>query len=516
MSYDRPLELGAVARPRRATSPQAGTWRRALLPSWPLIVGLLAFAQVVMRPLFVLADPDSYLHIAAGRWIWLHRALPFHDPFSYTRAGAPWVVHEWLAEVALAGAYHVAGWSGLVLLTAAAFALAMAFLMRRLLDRLGALPALILVFLAAALVHMHLLARPNVLVLPIMILWSGGLLEARGTGKGPPLALLPGMILWANLHGSFMFGVALAAFFGGEAVLFPAAGASRAAEARRWGIFLGLSVAAALMTPNGFAGLMQPFRIVAMPVLQSSINEWKSPDFQQFPALEAWFLGLTALGWLSGIKMPLPRLLLLLGLCHMTLQHGRFAEILGPVGALVIAESIGGQITAWIAQPPDSALSRATAWLARPARPVAFATTLALAALLSLPLARHPIVRKDGWITPGKALAFAARRGLLKKPVLNSYSFGGYLIFRHVKPAIDGRAELYGNAFIVRYFKAEAGNRKVLARLLKRYRVGWTLFSTIDNATYTLATLPGWREVYRDRYAVIDARVPGATGSLRQ
>jgi fluoride ion exporter CrcB/FEX len=45
------------------------------------------------------------------------------------------------------------------------------------------------------------------------------LLAARDAAEVAPARLLPLMTLWANLHGSFMFGLALALFLGGEAVL---------------------------------------------------------------------------------------------------------------------------------------------------------------------------------------------------------------------------------------------------------------------------------------------------------
>ena len=99
---------------------------REFVPSWPLIVGLVFFVRALAQPMALLNDPDTYLHIAAGRWMLAHAALPVHDPFSHTLAGATWVPHEWLAEIVLAAAYDLAGWSGLVLLTAAAFAASLA------------------------------------------------------------------------------------------------------------------------------------------------------------------------------------------------------------------------------------------------------------------------------------------------------------------------------------------------------------------------------------------------------
>src|SRR5215469_5460922 len=48
---------------------------------------------------------------------------------------------------------------------------------------------------------------------------SAGDLGRRDDGRAPPAWLLPLMALWANLHSSFTFGLALGLFLGGEAVV---------------------------------------------------------------------------------------------------------------------------------------------------------------------------------------------------------------------------------------------------------------------------------------------------------
>src|SRR5215469_72106 len=65
-----------------------------LVPSWPLIAGLAAFIRALAQPMAPLNDPDTYLHIAAGRWMLAHAALPVHDPFWHSLAGATWVPLE--------------------------------------------------------------------------------------------------------------------------------------------------------------------------------------------------------------------------------------------------------------------------------------------------------------------------------------------------------------------------------------------------------------------------------------
>ena len=480
-------------------------WDR-LMPSLPLWLGLAAFVRAITDPARLLADPDTYLHIAAGRWMLDHLALPLADPFSHSMAGAVWLPHEWLAEVALAAGFALGGWSGVVLLAAASFALAVALLLRLLLDRLDPLAALVATVAAIALLMPHLLARPHLLALPLLVIWCGRLFAARDGGRAPPLWLLAVMVLWANLHASFVFGLALAGFLAVEAVLSPGLGETRPAAARRWGLFLLAAGLAALATPYGPAGLAQPFRLMAMPGLQSTFAEWLSPDFRNAPALELWILGALFIGYVSGVRLPLTRALLLVGLLHMTLQHARHEDLLAIVGPLAAAASLGCAFSSLGAPTRSSHLRQWFARLAAPAAVPACLLTLVVAMALSAPMTMRRIDRVDDAVTPGAALVAAERLGL-GGPVYNSEAFGGYLLFRGVPSFIDGRVELYGDAFVTQDFQAENGNEPVLAALLDRYRVGWTLLLPQAGAVGVLDHLPGWERVYADGQAVIHRRV---------
>ena len=46
---------------------------------------------------------------------------------------------------------------------------------------------------------------------------------------------------------------------------------------------------------------------------------------------------------------------------------------------------------------------------------------------------------------------------LLSQPVFNEYAFGGYLIFKGVKPYVDGRADMYGDAWVQEYLAIAGG-----------------------------------------------------------
>jgi hypothetical protein len=488
--------------------PAGGGWQ-LLVPSWPLIVGLAVFGRLLAEPMALLNDPDTYLHIATGRWILAHGALPVHDPFSHSMPEANWISSEWLAQIILAAGYDHFGWGGVILITAAGVTLAMTVLTHFLLRHFEPLPALIVAVAAAALLLPHALARPHVLALPLLVLWAGLLFAARDADRPPPVAVLPVMVLWANLHGSFMFGLALAAFLGGEAVLRPGLGRSRRTEGYQWGAFLLAALFATLLTPNGVAGLVQPIRLIGMPALQSTFGEWRSPDFQTTPALELWIVGMLFVGFATGARLPLMRLLLLLGLVHMTLQHVRHADLLALVGPLAVAAPLGRSLAAVTGSAQPAQPSRLARWAARLARPPnlpASVLALVVGVALALPAALRPIARSDDAVTPAAALATAQRLGL-SGPVLNSESLGGYLIFRGVSTFIDGRVEMYGNDFLARDYRAERGDETALKDILARYRIAWTLLLPQSGAVGVMDHLPGWKRVYADNRAVIHRRI---------
>lgn len=471
----------------------------------PFVVGLVVYAALLLvSPQRVLGDPDTYWHIAVGRWMLAHRTVPHTDVFSHTVTGVSWVNGEWLAEVVFAWLYRAFGWSGIFTLTAACVGAAMGLLVRTLLRFLKPIPALIGAAAALLVLIPHLLARPHVIALPLMVAWSAALVSARSADRAPAMRLLPLMTLWANLHSSFFMGLVLAGLFAGEAVLAAESWPLRSRAIRQWGAFVALATGAALLTPNGLAGLLLPLEVEKMTFALSALVEWQSPNFQTFSPLEIW-LGLLLLGALSlRVRLPVTRSAILLLLLHMTLQHQRHAELLAFLAPLLAAEALGSQL-ATIASGAPSRIERSLGGLATAATPAGAALGGVLAlAVTTVSLAHH---ERDPQ-APVAALAAAASQHVVG-PVLNDYNFGGYLLFSDIPTFIDGRY-MYGDAFIERYVKAVSGVTDDLPALLAQYRIGWTLLQANSPGVTLMDHLQGWRRLYADDTAVVHIRATAA------
>jgi hypothetical protein len=56
-----------------------------------------------------LGDPGTHSHLALGRWILNHGAVPTVDAFSANFRRTHWLAFEWLSEIVFALAYAAGG-----------------------------------------------------------------------------------------------------------------------------------------------------------------------------------------------------------------------------------------------------------------------------------------------------------------------------------------------------------------------------------------------------------------------
>jgi hypothetical protein len=324
------------------------------------------------------------------------------------------------------------------------------------------------------------------------------LIKAAERREPPSFWLLPTMVLWANLHGGFVFGLMMIAPIALDAIV-NAQAAARKTLALRWAAFGCAAVLSSCCNPYGWNALLAAQNILSLGRALQLIMEWHAPDFSSIGALEACLLLGVGTALLRGVTLPMPRIVILLGLLHMALSQGRAAEILALVAPIVLAtplsrqfgganEGASGHVTA-----PRGALFAALA--------VALAGTAAFASVHRF----EPNLRG----TPVAAVTELKKLNVSR--VFNDYDFGGYLIYRGVDTFIDGRTELFGESFFVDHNNASGLiEPDKLFRLLRQYDIDATLMRTQSAATKLLDHLDGWQKVYSDDIATIHLRKEGA------
>ena len=461
----------------RAATGQGRSYFIAMLLAVVLLPATLGSSQTIFN------DGDVSWHIATGQWILDHRAIPHTDPFSFTWGGKPWVPIEWFAEVMMAGAYRFAGYGGVAayLVTAALMALhaIIFFNATRFIRPFVALGAL--VAMDVVLIPM-MLARPHLITWPLIALWTWLMLRAREQGTAPPLAVSLLMVLWANLHGSFVVALVIAGAFGLEALV---AATDRSRTLREWGIFGIACVAAVFVNANGIEGVFHPLRIANLAMLPL-IREWQPSTPEYTPWFFAVLLVTLALLWVKRPRFSPMRWLLLGVLLVLALLQMRHQALLTIVAMMVLPTGFGVE-----SRTPDRRLVR-----------LAF---VAAAALIVVRVA-SPVSMPENSANPWKLIA-AVPPQLRSQPVLNGYSMGGPLILSGIRPYIDGRGDMYGDALVLDYQRILDGDPSALDQAVRQWNIRWAILP--NRSTDLIALLdrtPGWRRIYKDQVGVIYVR----------
>src|SRR3989442_4684523 len=190
--------------------------------------GILLFGLLAMTACNAV-DPDLWWHLRTGHWIIETVHIPRSDSSSFTRAGSPWVSHEWLSEVAFYEIWKHSGSAGLIIFSAVVTTAGFMLLYLRSPGKpRWAAVTLLLGALAAAPVWG---VRPQMFtfVLASLLLW----LLDRGQERPRLLIwILPLFLLWINLHAGFALGPVLLIAYGAGLVWEVAAGDTLWREAR--------------------------------------------------------------------------------------------------------------------------------------------------------------------------------------------------------------------------------------------------------------------------------------------
>lgn len=432
-----------------------------------LCTAAFVLAAILTAPR-ILQNGDLYWHIAAGRWMIENHAVLRIDLFSYTFTGHPWHAQGWLSQLLLALAFLGAGFGGVLALCALAASAAAGMLAYSLSRQWrGVLLAggIVLSLVTAA---PTISALPYLLALPFAVIFASGVVAARTENRAPAILLLSALMLWANLHSSFVLGLGLAMALGLEAVIAD----PRLSVARDWLVFCGYALIACLATPYGIEGLAHAIRTIGTSL--------QGPTTDLVPLL----LALPAAAVLLRRRATLLRAACVVLLFVLALHLPGARLFFAAAVPLLLATPLSQEL-----YQPRLAL--------RPA--VAFA---ALAVLALAVRAFLPLELSDSPVTPAEALRHVPAE-LRLSPVLNDAAFGGYLIVSDVRPFIDSRPH-YPLSFRAR--AAAFGDPALLAPALARYHIRWTLLVPSNPAVKALDGLKGWKRLYTGPFAIVHVK----------
>jgi tetratricopeptide (TPR) repeat protein len=164
---------------------------------------VLVLANALVAGLRTVGGADMGFHLATGRWVVQHLAIPSTDVLSYTAAGTRWTYPPF-AGVLMYLIYSAAGYAGLSVFCALACVATVAYLVRR-----RDLASLVLAMCAINPIAYRTGPRAdlfNTVFLAVLL----GELWAYQHGESKRLWVLPlTMLLWANVHPGFFLGLAV-------------------------------------------------------------------------------------------------------------------------------------------------------------------------------------------------------------------------------------------------------------------------------------------------------------------
>jgi len=438
------------------------------------------------------ADNDLWVHLLIGRRILDSGAIPRTDDLSFTAAGAPWVDHEWLAQVAMFSVFDGFGATLLWLLKLAA-GLTTAYLVWSSIRRRNGILAIDAFTLVLALAAMArgFATRPQVFsyLFVAALLWL--LDRQRGeplrAGIAIPLAAV-WMCAWANLHGAFIVGLGILGLWAisppwrdlPTRLALPAVG-----------------LLAACVNPYGPWLFTYIWGELSMP---HPLTEWQPVRFGDPAQWPSWIalIAVTATAPLARVLRESPwRLALVVITAYLALRHQRHV----PLFALCVATPLADQL--------NHLAERFSLHLSDGAVRIVAAATVVMA-LLQLALFTTRVTGDRATLVfeaddyPVNAVRYASLNDLRGDMAL-PLDWGGYALWHlspEIKVSMDGRfATVYPPDVVARNFDFFAGaGTELVTRHEPDFILAWSNVALPDQlaATYSLA--------FRDDVATLYAR----------
>ena len=430
---------------------------------------------------------DLAYHLRAGEHLLRTGEILQTDTFTFTAAGRPWLNQQWGAQALLALLFRVGGFATLAFARAVVMA-AIAWLLFLACRARGAgrRSAGVLTAVALCLSLPTLGVRPQLfgLVLFALALW----IPLTRVEHPRRLWLLPLVaVIWANVHGSFLFLPVILA------LTLVDSRARRLGDDGRLLLVGGLSLVATLVNPYGIGVWTYLVGLTTNPIVRTWITEWRPLTIRDLYGIVFFSSALLIIGYLARRAHPIAwvDLLWLLVFFLAALAAARSLAWWAFVAPVVMAGMLP-RPRPERAHPPGS-----------PRLNAAILASLAIVALLLLPWYR------DVRLTPApqglvRSVAAATQPG---DRLFVIQPFGSWFEFALPdRPLfVDSRIEIFAQATWLQYGAVVSG-RADWASILDRWQVEGVVTQEDTPLVRFLRVAGGWRLVDRDEDGFVFVR----------
>jgi len=495
-----------------------------------IFLGLWLLIMIADRSQFF-SDPGSFWHIAVGQRIIATGQLIRVDPFSFTSGGKPWLAHGWLFDCSMALVNKWVGLDSILLITTTILACLYTWAAYRLI-RMGIhwLVAILIMSLAIAASAYHFHPRPHLITIAFLGITFARLcdFEAGRISLKRLFWLIPLYVLWTNIHGGMVGGVAtigmtvmgwcLAKLIGKETPI---------TRYRQIIPLIALVIACALTSLVNPFGTELPrlwYSLLRSPVLPRLMIEHaplysRPTDMISLTVLLFGFLYLLAL---AGTFPKWPRITWLLPLVWLYLTFMRIRN--GPLFAITAVIALADMfphiqwVTWWTRHGSELLRIRsfpASGGMTRlDLRPVLIPITLVfITAIFQITAIPVPVIGQ-GWVQldpthfPVELLPTLReyeQKHVKGTPIFNDMLFGGFLIYYTpgLRVFIDDRCELYGDEGLLRYANAMRYDPAQVDQWAKEYGFDIALTQTGSVFDHYLERTRGWFIVRRTEAATL-------------
>lgn len=435
-----------------------------------IFIGLIVLGSSFSK----IADLDFWWHLKTGQIILQQKAFLYHDIYSFTAAGREYIDHEWLFQVIQYVTYSLVGPAGITLLKSLILILIYC-VNASVLQKNNISPFLstgvLILSISGALIRF--IERPEIFTTLFLILTYVIIDSYLRNGQRRILFILPLLYLvWANTHAAVILGLFLQMTFLAGLLIesklkklnYPVYYSLQPSQLKTLAIFFGLSLLITGVNPYGYRMLKVPFeltRIIDSGILKN--QEWQQPS----PILLPFFYVCLLFTFIVHITQ----------FRRLHVIHFLFAAFLGYI-SLKYVRNVGifCMMMPILVAPSLSVLASKT-------NVVRWGTIGAAVGLLFILLRAYPFEFGIGEASyfPNQIVRFTKEENL-QGHMLNSYGFGGYLIwtlFPERKVFIDGRNEVY--LPLLKRLHKESADSRGWNKLLADYKIEYALLNYVDD-----------------------------------